>query len=359
MLSSSTVAPKWRCYLPLDGTVSPNEHDPTTPRRRRAQSRADPRRRRRAVRRARPRRLARRHRRRRRASGVGTVYRRFPDKDALIDALFEVEDRPRRRARRAMRSRSRTRGRASPPSCAACAACRRRTAASRTRCCCATAGASGWPAARERIAPRAMKLLARAQEAGAVRSDLGPFDVPMLNLCVGLIADRTRDIAPDYWERVLTIVIDGISAAGRRPRRCRSNRSTARPSPRRWRARAAGVRSRRRLASPSSGGCGEGGVERPTRLLVFSARVHRRLRASPRPLRVLAARRRVQDREARRPRRGVRPAGARADRPRRHERRRRALQGVPEARHQADPGARGVLRRRPPRARTARSSATT
>ena len=68
--------------------------------------------------------------------------------------------------------------------------------------------------ARERIAPRAMQLLTRAQEAGAVRSDLGPFDVPMLNLCVSLIADRTRDVAPDYWERVLTIIIDGISAKG-------------------------------------------------------------------------------------------------------------------------------------------------
>jgi hypothetical protein len=69
-------------------------------------------------------------------------------------------------------------------------------------------------AARERIAPRAMQLLTRAQQAGAVRSDLGPFDVPMLNLCVSLIADRTRDVAPDYWERVLTIIIDGISAQG-------------------------------------------------------------------------------------------------------------------------------------------------
>jgi hypothetical protein len=68
--------------------------------------------------------------------------------------------------------------------------------------------------ARERIAPRAMKLLTRAQEAGAVRSDLGPFDVPMLNLCVSLIADRTRDVAPDYWERVLTIIIDGLAAEG-------------------------------------------------------------------------------------------------------------------------------------------------
>ncbi len=80
---------------------------------------------------------------------------------------------------------------------------------------------------------------------------------------------------------------------------------------------------------------------------MFSARVHPRLRASPRPLRVLAARRRLQDRQARGARRGVRPAGPRADRSRRHERRRRALQGLQEARHQADPRPRGVLRRRP------------
>jgi hypothetical protein len=35
-----------------------------------------------------------------------------------------------------------------------------------------------------------------------------------MNLVVSLIADRTRDVAPGYWERVLTILIDGISAQG-------------------------------------------------------------------------------------------------------------------------------------------------
>ena len=43
-----------------------------------------------------------------------------------------------------------------------------------------------------------------------------------------------------------------------------------------------------------------------------SSREHARLRPSPRPLGVLAARRRLQDRQARRPRGRVRPAGARA-----------------------------------------------
>ena len=46
----------------------------------------------------------------------------------------------------------------------------------------------------------------------------------------------------------------------------------------------------------------------------------------------------------RRARRRVRPAGARPDRPRRDERRGRALQGLQEARDQADPRPRGLLR---------------
>jgi len=145
--------------------------------------------------------------------GVGTVYRRFPDKDALIDALFEEKiDRAVELADRALEiedpweafttfMRGMCRMQAGDRGFKDALLVRDR-------------GRERVAAARERIAPRAMKLLDRAQEAGAVRSDLGPFDVPMLNLCVSLIADRTRDVAPDYWERVLTIIIDGISAQG-------------------------------------------------------------------------------------------------------------------------------------------------
>ena len=48
-----------------------------------------------------------------------------------------------------------------------------------------------------------------------------------------------------------------------------------------------------------------------------------------------------------RPRGRLRPAGDRPHRPRRHERLGRALQGLQEARRQADPRPRGLLRRRP------------
>ncbi len=88
-------------------------------------------------------------------------------------------------------------------------------------------------------------------------------------------------------------------------------------------------------------------------------------RTSPRPQRVLAARRRLQaelpeeEQEGRaggpdvagRARRRAGDAGARLDRSRRHERGGRALQGLPRARHQADHRHGGLPGRRPQRDR--------
>ena len=56
----------------------------------------------------------------------------------------------------------------------------------------------------------------------------------------------------------------------------------------------------------------------------------------------------MQDRRARRAGRGLRPAGPGAHRSRRHERRRGPLQGLQEARLEADRGLRDLLRGRPP-----------
>jgi AcrR family transcriptional regulator len=147
--------------------------------------------------------------------GVGTVYRRFPDKDALIDALFEAKIASARDLARdsleiddawegfetfmrgMCRMQAEDRG-------------FKEALLSRDR------GRERVAAARDTIAPLAIQLLERAQREGAVREDLGTFDVPLMHLCVALIADRTRDVAPDYWERILTILLDGVAAAGPR-----------------------------------------------------------------------------------------------------------------------------------------------
>src|SRR4051812_28011489 len=114
--------------------------------------------------------------------GVGTVYRRFPDKDSLIDALFEDKiDQMVQIATDALQIDDPWEGLTTfmRAMCRVQAADRgvRDALLSRGR------GRERVAGARERIAPVALKLFARAQDAGVIRSDLGPFDVPMLHLC--------------------------------------------------------------------------------------------------------------------------------------------------------------------------------
>jgi len=143
--------------------------------------------------------------------GVGTVYRRFPDKDALIEALFEqkiaaieefarssleIED-PWEAFSGFMRGMCRMQAEDRGLKEALMSADR---------------GHERLSAARDTIAPVASQLLTRAQEAGAVRADLAPFDVPMMHFAVGFIADTTRSLHPSYYERVVTILLDGMRA---------------------------------------------------------------------------------------------------------------------------------------------------
>ena len=65
---------------------------------------------------------------------------------------------------------------------------------------------------RDRIAPVVQELLTRAQ-AGAVRGDVALTDLPLMQHALGAVADATRDIAPDVWRRLLTIVLDGLRPA--------------------------------------------------------------------------------------------------------------------------------------------------
>lgn len=146
---------------------------------------------------------------------VGTVYRRFPEKQLLFDALFvervaevaalaegsllehdawsglagflegvfemQAEDR----GLREFMSRGRGTGLAA-------------TAASR-------------------IQPAVGELVRRAHADGTLRADIGPNDIPLIPLMVGAVMDSARHVEPDLWRRVLAVVLDGMSVGRGHP----------------------------------------------------------------------------------------------------------------------------------------------
>jgi hypothetical protein len=61
-----------------------------------------------------------------------------------------------------------------------------------------------------RIAPAMDELLDRAKAQGALRPDAVAVDIPMIQLMVASITDRTG--RPDLWRRYLRLLLDGLQA---------------------------------------------------------------------------------------------------------------------------------------------------
>jgi AcrR family transcriptional regulator len=143
--------------------------------------------------------------------GVGTVYRRFPDKEELIDALFEdrIADIA-RFAQEALDDPDPWRGFVGfmERSCD-----RHTTNRGLQQVVFSTAhGQERVAHAREQIAPLVGRMIERAQAAGQLRGDLAPTDVPMLQFMVGAAALYAGDVGPELWRRMFTIVVDGLRA---------------------------------------------------------------------------------------------------------------------------------------------------
>jgi AcrR family transcriptional regulator len=148
---------------------------------------------------------------RRAGVGVGTIYRRFPDKEQLIDALFE--DRMQEFA-----AEAETAMQADDPWIALVTFLERATeqhACDRGFKEVALSGSHGLERvarARALMFPLVSTLVARAQADGSLRADVDPTDIPLLQLMLGSLSECTRNVDPDVWRRFLGIVTDGLRA---------------------------------------------------------------------------------------------------------------------------------------------------
>jgi AcrR family transcriptional regulator len=149
--------------------------------------------------------------------GVGTVYRRFPDKASLADALFDE----RIDALVALAEQAQ----AEPDAWAALVSFLERSAeilvsnrGLRQILMFAAEGHERGICARDRMRPAIESLIERAQADGQVRADLRPTDVPMIEFMVAAAAEYAWQVRPTVWRRYLALILDALrpaSASGR------------------------------------------------------------------------------------------------------------------------------------------------
>jgi AcrR family transcriptional regulator len=144
--------------------------------------------------------------------GVATVYRRFPDKAALADALFEERiDTLAALATEAHEAEDPWEGLVSFMLTAT--EMLTTDKGLRQLLMFASHGHERVGYARDRMRPAIGKLVERAQAAGQVRPDLGATDIPVLEFMLGATAEYARDVRPDIWRRYLTLLLDALRPA--------------------------------------------------------------------------------------------------------------------------------------------------
>ena len=142
--------------------------------------------------------------------GVGTVYRRYANKDELIDELYEdIVAEIATFAEAALAQADPWKGLTDflEQSLARQAnnlalkdllpgGCQR--------------GQERVARARERVRPLVSELFERAKQSGRLRPDVTETDIATIHMMLGAVIDSTRTTEPDAWRRYLGIVLDGL-----------------------------------------------------------------------------------------------------------------------------------------------------
>ncbi|HWI74340.1 MAG TPA: helix-turn-helix domain-containing protein [Baekduia sp.] len=143
---------------------------------------------------------------------IGTVYRRFPDREQLIDLVFEDGlDKIVAMAEDAKHM--------DDPAVAITHLLERILEATSENLGLgqllggSAHGAQRVERARARLEPLVLSVVERARRAGAIRPDAEPQDLPLILLMLNTLAEAGRGIAPDVWRRYLALLIAGLRAA--------------------------------------------------------------------------------------------------------------------------------------------------
>ena len=148
--------------------------------------------------------------------GVGTVYRRFPEREDLFDALFEVkflelydlavEAEAHDDAWEGLKFFI-EKG----------AEVHAHDVGLREVILGSGRGKEKISEARGKMSEPVGKLVARAQAEGKLRPDVVVLDIPVLEMMISSVFDHTGGVHPEHWKRMLEIVLDGLVATRPEP----------------------------------------------------------------------------------------------------------------------------------------------
>lgn len=141
--------------------------------------------------------------------GVGTVYRRFPTKEALVEAIFEDGiTEVVALAEKALQYENSWDGFVwfVERQCELAATDRglREMIYSRAY------SGSRVDIARENLVPLVDQLVDRARRDGNLRADIEPTDAPIIGLLAGTVSEWAGHVEPELWRRYVALLLEGM-----------------------------------------------------------------------------------------------------------------------------------------------------
>jgi AcrR family transcriptional regulator len=143
--------------------------------------------------------------------GVGTVYRRFPDRERLIDELFE-ERLDELVTRAAAAAEEQDPWKALTRLLETVLEIQANDRAIKELVFNAPGELARVTRIRARMLPIVTRVVQRARDSGQLRPDIEPADLPLLQLILGAVIDCARDVEPELWRRYLEIMLRGLRA---------------------------------------------------------------------------------------------------------------------------------------------------